>query len=273
MTRGSVFPKDDPSNNLTIVVGQNAQGEQTNPRLSLILRQTNPCAGNFSAQAKSNQRENWVPNESSQAGRKTLSKMICDAWWKFYLFFIVMGAFTKMVTLLWFLRILTSLNSRVRGVLSAAFCLPKSPCGQSVASAEGGNGLMKLLGMRGHSLSGGPSPRPALSLQAAAAGGQWSRRRCTGPAASSLAARMTVCCLKRREGSWWSVYTEKASATPAPAGRGTHQKAMEEAAPANCLCAHYFPQGHRWETGSGVWRGCEQCLLGLDSFCLHFTSC
>lgn len=38
-----------------------------------------------------------------------------------------MGAFTKMVTFLWFLRILTSLNSRVKGVLSAAFCLPEVP--------------------------------------------------------------------------------------------------------------------------------------------------
>lgn len=63
------------------------------------------------------------------------------------------------------------------------------------------------------------------------------------------------------------VYTEKAPATPAPAGRGTNQKAMKEAAPANCLCAermaHYFPQGHRWETWAGIWRGCEAMFAGL----------
>lgn len=34
-----------------------------------------------------------------------------------------------MVTFLWFLRILTSLNSRVKGVLSAAFCFPEVPRG------------------------------------------------------------------------------------------------------------------------------------------------
>lgn len=77
-----------------------------------------------------------------------------------------------------------------------------------------------------------------------------------GPAASSLAGHI-VCCLKRQGGEL-VVYTEKVPATPAPAGRGTNQKAMEEAAPATCLCAertaHYFPQGHRWETGAGVWR-------------------
>lgn len=68
------------------------------------------------------------------------------------------------------------------------FASPKSPWGQSVASAEDGNGIMKLLGMRGgHSLSGGPFLQPALSLQASASGGQWSRRQCMGLAASSLA--------------------------------------------------------------------------------------
>lgn len=93
-----------------------------------------------------------------------------------------------------------------------------------------------------------------------------------GPAASSWPGTYDSL-LPQEAGGELVVYTEKASTMPAPAGRGTHQKAMEEAAPANCLCAHYFPQGHRWETGTGVWRGCEQCLLGLDSFCLHFTSC
>lgn len=105
-----------------------------------------------------------------------------------------MGAFPKMVTFLWFLRILTSLNSRVKGVLSAAFCFPEVPLGQSVASAEGGNGLMKLLGTRGATPCQEDSLQPARSLQASAAGGQWSRRQCMGPAASSLAGHI-VCCL------------------------------------------------------------------------------
>lgn len=95
-----------------------------------------------------------------------------------------------------------------------------------------------------------------------------------GPAASSLAGHI-VCCLKRQGGEL-VVYTEKVPAMPAPAGRGTNQKAMEEAAPANCLCAertaHYFPQGHRWDTGAGVWRGCEAMFAGLGLFLppLHF---
>lgn len=39
-----------------------------------------------------------------------------------------MGAFTEMVTLFLLILILTSLNKKVeKGVLSATFCLPKSP--------------------------------------------------------------------------------------------------------------------------------------------------
>lgn len=74
------------------------------------------------------------------------------------------------------------------------FASPKSPWGQSVASAEGGNGLMKLLGMRGATPGQEDSLQPARSLQASAVGGQWSRRQCMGPAASSLAGHI-VCCL------------------------------------------------------------------------------
>lgn len=88
--------------------------------------------------------------------------------------FFIMGAFTEMVTsFLWFLRIL-SLNSRVEeGVLSAAFGLPKSPRDQSVAPAE--SGLKELLGARGTPFGREASSRLAISLQASAMGGRWSR--------------------------------------------------------------------------------------------------
>lgn len=50
------------------------------------------------------------------------------------------------------------------------FASPKSPWGQSVASAEGGNRLMKLLGMRGATPGQEDSLQPAHSLQVSAAG-------------------------------------------------------------------------------------------------------
>lgn len=134
---------------------------------------------------------------------------------------------------------------------------------------------MKLLGMRGATPCQEDSLQPARSPQASAVGGQWSRRQCMGPAASSLAGHI-VCCLKRQGGEL-VVYTEKVPATPAPAGRGTNQKAMEEAAPATCLCAertaHYFPKDTDGKLGQVSGEAVKQCWLGLDSFCLHFASC
>lgn len=69
VTRGSEFPTDDPFSNLTIAVGQNAQREQTNLHLSLVLPQTSPSAGNFSAQAKSNKRGRKLGPRLKEAGR------------------------------------------------------------------------------------------------------------------------------------------------------------------------------------------------------------
>lgn len=58
------------------------------------------------------------------------------------------------------------------------------------------------------------------------------------------------------------LHRKAATAIPASAARGTNQGAMEEAAPASCLCAHDFPQGHRRETGASVWRGWGAVFAG-----------
>lgn len=63
---------------------------------------------------------------------------------------------------------------------------------------------------------------------------------------------------------------------PPPAGRGTNQEAIEEAALASCLCAEGMAHSFFWGQ-TGNWGRCpeamEQCLLGLHSSCLYFTSC
>lgn len=85
--------------------------------------------------------------------------MICEVWWKFYLFFIIMGTFTEMVTSFpWLLRSLTSLNSRVKEGPECCFLLPKSHGADQWHLLRVEIGLKERLGVQGpRPVRGAPS--------------------------------------------------------------------------------------------------------------------
>lgn len=173
---------------------------------------------------------------------------------------------------LWFLRIL-SLNSRVEeGALSAAFGLPKSPWDQSVAPAEGGNGAQGAVGARGTPFGREASPRLAISLQASAVGGRWSRGQHMACAASSLAGHIPQSAASRgREGSWRATQKSGHSHPSFSCERnkpGSHGGGSSSQLP---VCTRLPPR-----TQTGNWGKCLERLgssvcRGLKSSCLHFS--
>lgn len=62
VTRGSEFPTDDPFNNLTIVVGQNAQKRLIYTWVSFFLRPIQVLETFLHKQNQIKEGENWVPN-------------------------------------------------------------------------------------------------------------------------------------------------------------------------------------------------------------------
>lgn len=164
VTKGSAFQMGDPFRDWTTEAGRHAQ-RTDRPQLRLILAQTDPramCRRLFAARAKSNGREHWVPNKSIQPGWKILSEILCDAWWKFYVFFIVAGTCIEMVTFPWFLRIVKSPHSRVKGVQSVTLCPPKSLWHLLRARL----GLIRAVQSPRSHPRHRTSPQPAVSLQA-----------------------------------------------------------------------------------------------------------
>lgn len=71
-------------------------------RVSFSLRPVHALETIFCT-SKTKRERTLGPKASSQAGKSC--PKFCDAWWKFYPFFIGTGTFTEMVTFLWFLRI------------------------------------------------------------------------------------------------------------------------------------------------------------------------
>lgn len=152
------------------------------------------------------------------------------------------------------------------------FASLKSPWGQSVASAEGGNGVHQAVGVEmGHSLSEGLS-MAAVSLQVSAAGGLWRRRQCMKQAASSLAGHIRQSdAVRGREGSWWSTLG-RGRPRQLQLGEEQTRKPWQGSSSQLPVCTLVPPRtqmGNWGKSGKAV----EQCLLGVDSFCLHFTSC
>lgn len=134
-------------------------------------------------------------------------------------------------------------------------------------------GLIKLLGVRWATPCQGASPRPAVSLQVSAAGGLWRRRQCMKQAASSLAGHIRQSdALKGREGSWWSTLERGRPRQLQLGEEQTRKPWQRQLQPAACVYTS-SPKDTDGKLGQVSGDAVEQCLLGLDSFCLHFTSC
>lgn len=152
------------------------------------------------------------------------------------------------------------------------FASLKSPWGQSLASAEGGNGAHQAVGVRWATPCQGVSPRPAVSLQVSAVGGLWRRRQCMKQAASSLAGHIRQSdALRGREGSWWSTL-ERGRPRQLQLGEEQTRKPWRRQLRQLPVCT-LVPQDTGGKLGQVSGEAVEQCVLGLDSFCFHFTSC